>query len=153
MECDRHTVVRQSVFSCSGFRSRSRAISGGDFPAAAGSCPGRSNNPVTGGPDQYFDPSAFLLPAAGFYGNLGRNTLTGPGLANVDVSLNKRFRVTERVSVQFRTEVFNLLNHPNFSIPSQRTVFSSSGRVNSAGRITSTSTPSRQLQFGLKLSF
>jgi hypothetical protein len=133
-------------------RARAR-FQAGTSPQRPDLAPGRSNNPVTGGPDQYFDPSAFLLPEAGFYGNLGRNTLTGPGLANVDVSLNKRFRVTERVSVQLRTEVFNLFNHPNFAIPSQRTVFSSSGRVNSAGRITSTSTPSRQLQFGLKLSF
>ena len=42
-------------------------------------------------PTRYYDPSAFSLPAAGFYGNLGRNTLIGPGLAMLDVSLNKRF--------------------------------------------------------------
>jgi hypothetical protein len=114
---------------------------------------GRGTNPVLGGPDRYFDPSAFTLPAPGFYGNLGRNTLIGPGMEMIDVSLNKQFRVTEKIKAQFRTEMFNSLNHPNFAIPSQRTVFSASGPVGSAGRITSTLTSSRQLQLGLKLTF
>jgi hypothetical protein len=108
---------------------------------------------VLGGPSRYFDPTAFALPAPGFYGNLGRNTLIGPGLIALDLSANKTFRLREGVSLQFRTEVFNSLNHPNFSIPSQRTVFSSTGPVGSAGLITSTRTSSRQLQFGLKLLF
>ena len=115
--------------------------------------PGRSNNPILSGPDRYWDVSAFELGPENQLGNLGRNTLIGPGLAMLDVSVNKKFAIGERAAVQFRAEMFNSLNHPNFAIPSQRTVFSSSGRVNSAGRITSTSTPSRQLQFGLKLSF
>ena len=55
--------------------------------------------------------------------------------------------------MQFRTEMFNALNHPNFAIPSQRTVFSSSGPVGSAGLITATTTSSRQLQLGLKMTF
>jgi hypothetical protein len=114
---------------------------------------GASNNPVLGGPDRYYDASAFLLPEAGYYGNLGRNTLIGPGLFTVDVSVNKRFAITEEVGLQFRVEMFNSLNHPNFSIPSQRTVFSSSGTVGSAGRITSTQTSARQLQLGMKLIF
>jgi len=113
----------------------------------------RSTNPVLGGPDRYFDPSAFSLPAAGFYGNLGRNTLVGPGLAMVDMSINKRFRVTERVTAQFRTAMFNSLNRPNLAIPSARTIFTSSGPVGSAGRITSTLTSARQLQLGMKLVF
>lgn len=133
-------------------RARAR-FQAGTSPQRPDLVPGKSNNPVFGGPDRYFDPSAFALPEPGLYGNLGRNTLIGPGLANVDVSLNKRFRISERVSAQFRTEVFNALNHPNFAIPTQRTVFSSSGPVGSAGRITSTLTPARQLQFGLKLIF
>jgi hypothetical protein len=93
------------------------------------------------------------LPAAGFYGNLGRNTLIGPGLFSVDLSINKQFRLKEGVTLQVRTEMFNSLNRPNFSIPSGRTVFSSSGPVGSAGRITSTQTSARQLQLGMKLSF
>ena len=114
---------------------------------------GQSANPILGGPDKYFDPAAFALPEAGFYGNLKRNTLIGPGLATTDLSLNKRFEVGDRVVLQFRTEVFNVFNRANFSIPSSRTVFTSTGPVGSAGRITTTTTSARQLQLGLKMTF
>jgi len=133
-------------------RARAR-FQAGTSPQRPDLVAGRSNNPILGGPDRYYDPSAFALPEAGFYGNLGRNTLTGPGLVNFDVSLGKRFRITERVGVQFRAEAFNFFNHSNFAIPTQRTVFTTTGAVGSAGRITSTSTPARQIQFGAKLSF
>lgn len=133
-------------------RARAR-FQAGTSPQRPHLLSGQSNNPILGGPDRYFDPTAFALPDAGFFGNLGRNTLIGPGLVMVDMSVNKRFRITERVEAQFRTEMFNALNRPNFSIPSQRTVFSSSGPVGSAGRITSTATSARQLQLGLKLVF
>ncbi|MBL8296604.1 MAG: hypothetical protein JNN08_32465 [Bryobacterales bacterium] len=133
-------------------RARAR-FQAGTSPQRPDLVAGRSTNPVLGGPDRYFDPSAFSLPAAGFYGNLGRNTLIGPGLAMVDMSINKRFRITERVTAQFRTEMFNALNHANLAIPSARTVFTGSGPVGSAGRITSTLTSARQLQLGMKLVF
>jgi hypothetical protein len=133
-------------------RARARFQSG-TSPQRPDLVAGRGNNPILGGPDRYFDSAAFALPEAGFYGNLGRNTLIGPGLANLDLSISKRFRVTERLSAQFRGEVFNALNHTNFAIPSQRTVFTSSGPSGSAGRITSTATPARQVQIGLKLLF
>jgi hypothetical protein len=133
-------------------RARAR-FQAGTSPQRPDLVAGRSTNPILGGPDRYYDPSAFSLPEAGFYGNLGRNTLTGPGLMNFDVSIGKRFRISERVGLQFRTEAFNFFNHANFAIPSQRTVFSSNGPVGSAGRITSTSTPARQIQFGAKLIF
>jgi len=125
----------------------------GTSPERPDVCPGASNNPILGSPSRYFDPSAFCLPTAGFYGNLGRNTLIGPGILMVNPSISKQFRITEKVNLQFRTEMFNALNHPNFAIPSQRTVFSSSGPVASAGLITATTTSSRQLQLGLKLTF
>jgi hypothetical protein len=115
--------------------------------------PGASNNPILGGPDHYFDPNAFVLPAPGTYGNLGRNTLIGPGFANVDFVLDKMTSIGERVKSEFRAEFFNVLNHPNFGFPSLA-VFSSNGTVlGAAGRITSTANTSRQIQFGLKLSF
>ncbi len=136
-----------------GFDRARAAFQAGTSPQRPDLAAGFSNNPILGGPDRYFDPSAFALPAAGFYGNLGRNTLIGPGLANLDAALNKRFRLREGLDLQFRAEMFNLANHPNFAIPSQRTVFSASGRVGSAGRITSTLTTSRQIQLGLKLIF
>jgi hypothetical protein len=92
------------------------------------------------------------LPAAGTYGNLGRGTYTGPGLADLDVSLFKNFPVTERISTQFRAEFFNVLNRANFGTPNA-IVFSNGAISSSAGLITSTATTSRQIQFGLKLIF
>ena len=71
----------------------------------------------------------------------------------MDMSVNKRFKLTEKVGLQFRAEMFNSLNHPNFSIPTARTVFTATGPVGSAGRITTTQTSARQLQLGLKLTF
>lgn len=133
-------------------RARAR-FQAGTSPQRPDLVAGRSTNPILGGPDRYYDTSAFSLPEAGFFGNLGRNTLIGPGLAMVDMSVNKRFRVTERLTAQFRVEMFNSLNHPNFAIPSARTVFTSTGPVGSAGRITSTLTSARQLQLGMKLLF
>lgn len=133
-------------------RARAR-FQAGTSPQRPDLAAGWPSNPILGGPDRYYDPNAFALPAAGFYGNLGRNTLIGPGLAMVDMSLNKRFQMGERAALQFRAEMFNSLNHPNFAIPSARTVFTSTGPVGSAGRITSTLTSSRQLQFGMKVTF
>jgi hypothetical protein len=107
---------------------------------------------VLGSPNQWFNPNAFVLPAAGTWGTLGRGTFAGPGLADVDVSLFKNTPVADRVALQFRAEFFNTLNHANFG-PPNATVFSS-GAVNaSAGLITTTATTSRQTQFGLKLIF
>ena len=120
---------------------------------------GASTNPVLGDPSRYFDTSAFALPAAGFYGNLARNSLIGPGLVKLDSSINRRFQLKEHVALELRAEIFNIMNHPNFSIPSQRTVFSGVNaagqdiRVASAGLITTTQTSSRQLQFGTKIIF
>jgi len=113
---------------------------------------GASNNPILGGPDRYYDPNAFVLPPNGVIGNLGRNTLEAPGLATVDMVLAKDSRISgEKATLQFRTEVFNIFNHPNFGVPVQ-TIFASSGQVRAdAGRITRTTTSARQIQFGLKL--
>jgi hypothetical protein len=107
---------------------------------------------ITGNPNQWFNPAAFLQPPAnsGFYGNLGRNTLIGPGLATWDFSVLKDTKIRERLSLQFRAEIFNLLNRANFNTPNL-IVFTPSGVSGTAGAITSTSTTSRQVQFGLKL--
>jgi hypothetical protein len=118
--------------------------------------PGGNINPVvdTRNPNDYWDGSQFLLPQAGLLGNLGRNTGIGPGLATLDLSANKTFRLAERFSLQLRSEAFNLLNRANFGLPNA-TVFSSTTGVPSPtfGRITNTATTSRQLQFALKLIF
>jgi hypothetical protein len=111
---------------------------------------------VLGKPSQWFNPNAFIAPPAssGFYGDLGRNTLTGPGLATWDFSTFKATTLNERFALQFRAEIFNLLNRANFNTPNLITFTSSpTGTKTSgtAGAITSTSTSSRQIQFGLKL--
>jgi len=116
---------------------------------------GRSNNPILGGPDKYWDVSAFELGPENQRGNLGRNTLIGPGLVNVDLSLAKSFNITEGKSLQFRAEIFNAPNHPNFAVPTQRAAFTSASGVPSptAGVISATATRPRQIQFGLKLTY
>ena len=115
--------------------------------------PGMSNNPVLGGPDRYFDPTVFSLPAAGFYGNAGRNTIIGPGLFTVDFTLAKQLPVRENHHLDFRFEAFNLLNHANFSIPRNR-IFNAQGAIpGSVGRITATVTSSRQIQMSLRYTF
>jgi hypothetical protein len=107
---------------------------------------------ILGGPKQYFDANAFIQPLPGTYGNAGRNILSGPGLVETDLSLTKKIPVSERLSVQFRAEFFNLFNHTNFNIPNPVVFASATGGPSpTAGVITATSTTSRQTQFGLKL--
>ena len=112
----------------------------------------------------YFNPSAFSAPAYGAVGNLGRDTLVGPGFSDVDLSLSKTTQVLEGLRAQFRAEVFNIFNHTNLGIPAE-TVFSSGPTQGTAanqstapvlsptaGVITSAAT-SRQIQLGVKLLF
>lgn len=100
-------------------------------------------------------PANLLCP--NLRGNAGRNILIGPGLSNLDLSLFKNFpikRVSEAFQVQFRAEFFNILNHVNFAnpvTPTSTDIFDSSGAANGvAGLLSSTTTTSRQIQFGLK---
>ncbi|MCZ6491175.1 MAG: TonB-dependent receptor [Acidobacteria bacterium] len=119
--------------------------------------PGRSNNPVLGGPDKYFDSSVYAVPEPGTLGNAGRNTITAPSVFRMDISLQREFLLDAKRRLQFRAEIFNVLNHPNFGRVSggSTVVFSGeSGRLNStAGRIRETSATSRQIQFALRFSF
>ena len=113
---------------------------------------------IFGNPSQWFNPAAFIAPpsASGFYGNLGRDTYIGPGLATWDFSVLKDTRIHERMNLQFRAEIFNLLNRANFNTPNlivftPPTAAHPSGVSGTAGAITSTSTTARQVQFALKL--
>ena len=114
--------------------------------------PNFTGSVIEGNPNHWFNPAAFLAPpnGSGFYGNLGRDTLIGPGVATWDLSFLKDTHLKERANLQFRAELFNFLNHPNFNTPNA-VVFTPSGVSPTAGLITSTSTTSRQVQFGLKL--
>ena len=109
---------------------------------------------IRGDPAQWFNPNAFGLPDANTYGNLGRNTLAGPALVNLDLAVHKILWTKEHSQVSLRVEMFNAANHPNFQIPSGLSLFSSNGaRVGSAGQVTQTTTSSRQLQLALRASF
>ena len=133
--------------------------------------PGGNNNPIKGDgrdPDEYFDRSGgdFVLQNIGFWGDLGRNTLVLGGTATFDLSLQKETPIGgENVKLQFRAEMFNLLNRANWGVPGRVSYASSFGRVRCTdncaptpyqgafGRVTSTSTSARQVQFALKLIF
>jgi Carboxypeptidase regulatory-like domain len=118
-------------------------------------------------PAQWFDPNAFLPPTIAFdtptcgtsktcgtYGDVKRDSLLGPGLTNVDFSISKNTRFTERIGLQFRAEFFNVLNHTNFVTPNPVVYTSASSGISpTAAVITATSTTSRQIQFGAKLQF
>ncbi len=128
--------------------------------------------------NQWFDPNAFrlvscqntALPELCRYGNSGAGILEGPGFKNVDFSLFKNFAITERVKLQFRTELFNLFNTPQFFRPNNglttaggflptRTAGggidypSQANIVRGPGAIAGLVSPMRQIQFGLKLLF
>ncbi|HTG87241.1 MAG TPA: TonB-dependent receptor, partial [Pyrinomonadaceae bacterium] len=97
-------------------------------------------------PERWFNTAAFAFPPPGTFGNAGRNILDGPGFQNVNVSLMKSTGLTERVNLQFRAEVFNLFNHPNFNLPDNFLGSPTFGRISSAR-------DPRHIQFGLKLLF
>jgi hypothetical protein len=109
---------------------------------------------ILGGSSQYFNPLAFIQPLPGTYGNVGRNVLQGPGLAQTDLSLARGFSLSERLGLQFRAEFFNLFNRTNFNTPNPVVYAAATGGPSpTAGVITSTATTSRQVQLGLKLSW
>jgi carboxypeptidase family protein len=126
-------------------------------PSLAGQCTNygfRPPNPTANPPD----PGSPGIPGtcANLLGNSSRNQLTGPGLINFDMSLfknNRIRRISETFNAQFRVEVFNIFNHPNFSPPLDfNALFDATGAaIPGAGVITSTDTPSRQVQFAIKL--
>jgi hypothetical protein len=95
---------------------------------------------------QYFNIRAFAPNAIGTFGNLGRNVLRGPGLANLDLGLFKDFPINENHSFQFRVEGFNALNRANFGSPVTRLASPTAGAILSAGS-------ARIVQLGLKYLF
>ena len=122
------------------------------FPDRVGA-PGCGRNPVTGDPNQYIRTECFVVPnPSKRIGNSGRNSATGPSQVALNFALYKNIPVHESFSLQFRAELFDALNHPNFAAPiGNNAVFLQSGAPNpSAGLITSTTSPNRQIQLGLR---
>jgi hypothetical protein len=115
--------------------------------------PNFSGTIIEGKQSQWFNPAAFVLPAAGTFGNAGRDILTAPGLLELDASLFKTFHIGEHKTLQFRGEFFNALNHTNFGWPVITTFTSAGAYSSSAGVITSTLSTSRQIQLSLKLGW
>lgn len=131
--------------------------------------PGFTGSPYTHGTTaqrvaQYFNPNYYSAPAAGYVGNVGRDSLTGPGYADWALSLLKSTQLSEAIRVQFRAELFNLLNHTNLQLPNE-VVFSAgptqgivanqtaATTLGSPGVITSTANTARQIQLGAKIIF
>ncbi len=110
--------------------------------------PNSAGNPNDGpkNPQEWFDTAVFSLPALYTFGTAPRNAVIGPGLLEFDLSLQKDIRLSEAVKLQFRTEAYNLFNHPNFNIPNRTAFTANFGSISSAQ-------DSRQLQFALKLLF
>jgi hypothetical protein len=112
-------------------------------------------------PGEYFNPNAFLQPTVGVndtsygtYGNVGRDALTGPGLAQLDFSATRHAQLTDRLGLEFRAGFFNILNHTNFLTPNEVVYTSATSGISpTAGVVTATSTTSRQIQFGARLRF
>jgi hypothetical protein len=96
---------------------------------------------------EWFNPLAFAAPAPYTFGNLGRNTVYGPGQQTLNVAMGRKFSMTERAQLQLRLEAFNALNKVNLGTPNRF--------VNTAqfGTITESSTPGRQVQLSARLSF
>jgi hypothetical protein len=95
----------------------------------------------------WFNPAAFSTPAAFTFGNVGRNSVYGPGMQTLDLALQREFAVTETVKVQFRAEAFNALNHTNLGTPNR---FVNTPQF---GTITEAATPGREIQLGVRVSF
>jgi hypothetical protein len=119
---------------------------------------------TTGSPSQWFankaifaSPCVPAVPPATLptchLGDLGRDAITGPGFQNTDFSVTKDTKITERFNLQFRSELFDIFNHPNFGNPVLTTTSSSFGIITSTRFPTGDFGSSRQIQFALKLIF
>lgn len=97
--------------------------------------------------DRWFNTTAFITPPAFTFGDVGRNTVIGPGLNTLDLALIREIHIRESHALQFRAEFFNSLNHTNYGTPNRY--------VNTPqfGTVTEAATPARQIQFALRYKF
>lgn len=111
-----------------------------------------------GNANNWFNPACFTLEAPGTLGDLGRNTMRGPGFWDADIAALKNTRLREGLDLQFRAEFFNIFNHTNYGLPSRQLggaqlFVGGGGRNLSVSQITSQNGTPRQIQFALKLIF
>ena len=136
----------QTGLPLSVFSSVNESNSDGDSrPDVVLSVPLKPSNP---GPNEFYNPAHFTYPAPGAFGNSGRDILEGPGLIEIDFSVFKNFQLSERFRLEFRSEFFNIVNHPNFEGNRIGDTFDLAG----AGQLTAAD-PSRQIQLALKLYY
>jgi hypothetical protein len=115
---------------------------------------GVSVYPAQGTINNYINAAAFSIPLDGTWGNAGRNLVRGPDLWQADIGLDKKFKLTERFQLSFRTEVFNIFNRAQFGDPSGFFNTANFGRITTVVNSGATgSGTSRKLQFALRLSF
>lgn len=106
-------------------------------------------------PGTYFNTCAFTAPPFGSFGNVNRNTIQGPGTEDLDFSLSKVFKFTERLNMEFRSEFFNVLNHynPLFAPAAASATVGATVRDTPGFGYLTAAQPPRQIQFSLKLSY
>ncbi len=107
---------------------------------------------------QWINPAAFAVPANGTWGNAPRNVVRGPGVWQIDMGMAKQIPFTERVNLQFRTEVFNIFNHPQYGLPNATILVNGFGSITSTVNTTTPVSPvgggtPREFQFALRLQF
>jgi hypothetical protein len=141
-----------------------------NYSGAAGCAPNHLENvtpasPVAPGARQWFDPSCYSATTYGSLGNVPRDSISAPGVLELDASVLKKTKITERVNTEFRAEFFNILNHTLLAPPAAGIFTGQSSTCSgtpptcigvpsaSAGQITATARPSREIQFALKFIF
>jgi hypothetical protein len=124
-----------------GTANLSGSLAGSWYPNRIGS--GKLSNPTI---QEWFNPTAFVAPAAYTFGDSGRDILYGPGVGIVNFSLAKTFKIVEKVKLQFRADAFDLFNHPNFGQPNASIGTEGAGVISSAD-------DERTIQLGAVLRF
>jgi hypothetical protein len=148
------TVFIQNNWSRSQWSPSIAPATGLDRPDLA---PGRSaESAVIGRPDQWFDPTAFVLQPQGTLGNSARGAFRGPSMQTVDVAATKKVALKGSARLELRLEVFNIFNRDNFGNPTLIAFAGAAANeapLASFGRIRSTVTTARQMQLGARVSF
>jgi hypothetical protein len=141
------TMRTGTPFTITSGQDNSRTGIGGDtadyVPGLSTSISGqvKTNQPL------WFNPNAFTQNAIGTFGQVGRNSFRNPGYINVDINIQKNFKIAERYGVEFRSSLYNAFNHANLGGPN--------GNRSSAnfGKITTAANDPRVAEFGLRLTY